>query len=125
MAKKKKKKEKAYYEKDIRPEHLKEEDKKKSDLFSNTSFMIAMGFLIVMYSRMLAIPLSARLIAILGLGVMGSGIVRSIKVHKGTLENSKGVKKYSKTNLIIDYIMILIIVAGMIFNALMLFKAYF
>ncbi|MEG0250347.1 MAG: hypothetical protein RR561_05745 [Peptostreptococcus sp.] len=122
---KKKKKEKAYYEKDIRPEHLKEENKKKVDLFSNPSFMIAMGFLIVMYSRMLAIPLSARLIAILGLGVMGSGVVKSIKIHRGTIADSKGVKRYSKTNLIIDYIMILLIVGGMIFNAIVLFKTYF
>ena len=122
---KKKKKEKAYYEKEIRKKEIVQKSEKKMDLFSNTTFMICAGFLIIMYSRYVKLELSSQLITIFGLGVMGYGLLNSVKVHKGILENSKGVKEYSKTNLIIDYIMLTVIGIGILFNVFFLFKPYF
>lgn len=126
MAKKKKKikkkKEKAYYEKELRKDKIVEKNMKKNNMFTNTTFMICIGFLIIMYSRYVVIELSSRLVFIFGLGVMGYGVFNYIKIHKGKIENSKGKKEYSKGNLIIDYIMLLVILAGIIYNAFMLIK---
>lgn len=129
MAKKnkkiKKKKEKAYYEKELRKEKIVEKNIKRNNVFSNTTVMLCVGFLIIMYSRFLAMELSARLVTIFGLGVMGYGIFNYIRVHKGKTINSKGNKEYSKTNLIIDYIMLAVIVIGIIYNAFVLVKGNF
>ncbi len=118
----KKKKEKAYYEKEARKNKIVEKNIKKADIFSNTSFMICVGFLIIMYSRYVVMELSSRLVSIFGLGVMGYGVYNYIRVHKGKIINQKGKKEYSKNNLIIDYLMILVILLAIIYNVFMLLK---
>ncbi len=118
----KKKKEKPYYEKEIRKNKIVEKSIKKNNMFSNTTFMICAGFLIIMYSRYVAMELSSRLVSIFGLGVMGYGVFNYIKIHKGKVENQKGNKEYSKNNLILDYIMLAVILVGIIYNVFMLVK---
>lgn len=122
MAKKKKKKEKPYYEKEIRKNKIVEKNIKNNNMFSNTTFMLCVGFLIIMYSRYVAMELSSRLVSIFGLGVMAYGISNYIKIHKGKVENQKGNKEYSKNNLILDYIMLAVIFLGVIYNVFMLVK---
>lgn len=116
MAKKNtKKKEKAYYDKkNLAQSNNKKENK---DLTKNRLFMLAVGFLVLYYSNHLAIFISQRLVALLGLGIMLYAIISSIKNPIEPIRQTK-FGKY------LDYAMAGIIVMVMLFNVFILIKHY-
>ncbi|WAW15693.1 hypothetical protein [Peptostreptococcus equinus] len=115
MAKKNsKKREKAYYDKKIIEA---KNTKETSDLSKNRLFVMSIGFLILFYSNYLAIFISQKLVAILGLGVMLYAMIKSLK-------NPNEKIRQTKTGNYIDYTITAIIVLIIIFNIFLIIKHY-
>lgn len=102
---KNKKKNKPYYKKQ---DHVdKKDDKGSNSPMSNNTFLLGVGFLIIIYSRYLANQLSSVLVNILGLGVMFYAMFRSFNEDK---ENEK------KRAVVIDIIIMGIIGLAIIYS---------
>ncbi|SFE41837.1 hypothetical protein [Peptostreptococcus sp. D1] len=105
---KNKKKQKPYY-KVMTTNNKIEKESKALDLTKNTTFMLGVGFILLMYSKYVSNNLFSRLTAILGLLIMLFGIYSSIK-------NNRIKENKNKINYIIDYGALILIVATLLFN---------
>jgi hypothetical protein len=102
---KNKKKNKPYYKKQEVSNN--KETKVSNSPMSNNTFLLGVGFLIIIYSRYLANQLSSVLVNILGLGVMFYAMFRSFNEDK---ENGK------KKAVVIDSIIMGIIGLAIIYS---------
>ena len=102
---KNKKKNKPYYKKQEVSNN--KETKVSNSPMSNNTFLLGVGFLIIIYSRYLANQLSSVLVNILGLGVMFYAMFRSFNEDK---ENGK------KRAVVIDSIILGIIGLAIIYS---------
>ena len=100
---KNKKKNKPYYKKQEVSNN--KETKVSNSPMSNNTFLLGVGFLIIIYSRYLANQLSSVLVNILGLGVMFYAMFRSFNEDK---ENGNYRACYNLQHLLVDTTKILV-----------------
>lgn len=123
MSKKSKKKEKPYYSSSVNNQKEKKDGK---DLQKNRTFIIGVGFLIIIFSRYNAAPIHSLLFRLLGLGVMLYGIASYIYTVKkgGKPQEIKVDGVIKEPKLTIDFIMSGIILVFFLYNLFILFKIF-
>ncbi|MDY5435983.1 hypothetical protein [Peptostreptococcus porci] len=105
---KNKKKQKPYYKVTTTNNKI-EKELKASDLTKNTTFMLGVGFILLMSSKYVSDSLFSRLTAIFGLLIMLFGVYNSIK-------NNRAKENKNKINSLIDYGALILIISTLLFN---------